>query len=89
MIDSVKLTCSSCKDVDEIGSVESLQFNFDTIRVATDDFSEANKLGQGGFGAVYKVTLYNIMQKLYSVNFFNFKCPDEAYSFYILSGYVL
>ena len=49
------------KDVVEIGSVESLQFNFDTIRVATNDFSEANKLGQGGFGVVYKVTLYNLM----------------------------
>nr|POE92650.1 cysteine-rich receptor-like protein kinase 29 [Quercus suber] len=39
---------------DEIQSVESLQFDFTAIRVATDDFSEANKLGQGGFGAVYK-----------------------------------
>jgi hypothetical protein len=51
------LTCSSCEavDDDEISCVESLKFNFDTIRVATDNFSEANKLGQGGFGAVYKV----------------------------------
>ncbi|XP_042945397.1 cysteine-rich receptor-like protein kinase 26 [Carya illinoinensis] len=40
--------------VDEIGSVESLQFDFDTIKVATDNFSEENKLGQGGFGVVYK-----------------------------------
>ncbi|XP_057962439.1 cysteine-rich receptor-like protein kinase 44 [Malania oleifera] len=40
--------------VDEIRSVESLQFDFGTIRVATDNFSNANKLGQGGFGAVYK-----------------------------------
>jgi len=35
---------------------ESLQFNFDTIRVATEDFSDSNKLGQGGFGAVYWVS---------------------------------
>lgn len=26
-----------------------------TTRVATDDFSDSNKLGQGGFGTVYKV----------------------------------
>jgi hypothetical protein len=53
------LTCSSCEcevvEDDEIRSVESLQFDFNTIRVATDNFSEANKLGQGGFGDVYKV----------------------------------
>ena len=43
--------------MDEIGSVESLQLGFGTIKVATDIFSEANKLGQGGFGVVYKVNL--------------------------------
>ncbi|XP_029126520.1 putative receptor-like protein kinase At4g00960 [Cajanus cajan] len=41
------------EDEDEIKIVESLQFNLETIRVATDDFSDSNKLGQGGFGAVY------------------------------------
>ncbi|XP_030491295.2 cysteine-rich receptor-like protein kinase 44 [Cannabis sativa] len=40
--------------VDEIESAESLQYDFETINVATDQFSEDNKLGQGGFGAVYK-----------------------------------
>ncbi|KAL0442887.1 UNVERIFIED_CONTAM: Cysteine-rich receptor-like protein kinase [Sesamum latifolium] len=39
---------------DEISSVESLQFDFGKIRDATNDFSDANKLGQGGFGAVYR-----------------------------------
>ncbi|TYI77525.1 hypothetical protein E1A91_D06G146000v1 [Gossypium mustelinum] len=34
--------------------VESLQFDFDAVRVATEDFSDANILGRGGFGPVYK-----------------------------------
>ncbi|KAJ8761574.1 hypothetical protein K2173_004350 [Erythroxylum novogranatense] len=42
------------KTADEIKTVESLQFDFNTIRVATNNFSLENKLGQGGFGAVYK-----------------------------------
>ena len=58
-----------CKEVDdEFRSVESLQFDFSTIRVATDDFSEANKLGQGGFGVVYKVIVYyNITDEKYTI----------------------
>jgi len=42
-------------DEDEITIVESFQYNFDTIRAATSDFSNSNKLGQGGFGVVYRV----------------------------------
>ncbi|RVW87102.1 Cysteine-rich receptor-like protein kinase 26 [Vitis vinifera] len=38
----------------ETRTLESLQFQFSTIRVATDNFSDANKLGEGGFGSVYK-----------------------------------
>ncbi|KAI8537773.1 hypothetical protein RHMOL_Rhmol09G0050600 [Rhododendron molle] len=44
---------------DGISSVESLQYDFDTVTAATDNFSDVNKLGQGGFGAVYKGRLLN------------------------------
>ncbi|XP_028792879.1 cysteine-rich receptor-like protein kinase 27 [Neltuma alba] len=43
----------------EIKPAESIQFNFRTIKVATNSFSDGNKLGQGGFGPVYKGKLSN------------------------------
>ncbi|XP_057986372.1 cysteine-rich receptor-like protein kinase 44 [Hevea brasiliensis] len=45
--------------VDEIRLAESLQFDLGIIRIATDDFSDVNKLGQGGFGVVYKGRLFS------------------------------
>ena len=41
----------------DIGTAESFQYDFSTVQVATNDFSEDNKLGVGGFGAVYKVSI--------------------------------
>ncbi|CAN1269192.1 G-type lectin S-receptor-like serine/threonine-protein kinase CES101 [Linum perenne] len=38
---------------------ELQMFHFETIVVATDYFSETNKLGEGGFGPVYKGNLMN------------------------------
>ncbi|KAK9936133.1 hypothetical protein M0R45_012994 [Rubus argutus] len=39
----------------ELISSEELPFiDLATIKIATDDFSDSNKLGQGGFGTVYK-----------------------------------
>ncbi|KAL8468865.1 hypothetical protein ACS0TY_031901 [Phlomoides rotata] len=40
--------------VDEIGAPESVQYSFTAIKAATNNFSDDNKLGQGGFGTVYK-----------------------------------
>ncbi|PKI67025.1 hypothetical protein CRG98_012563, partial [Punica granatum] len=45
--------------IDDIGTAESLQFDLETVREATDDFSDAKKLGRGGFGAVYMGKLPN------------------------------
>ncbi|KAL4366525.1 hypothetical protein GQ457_05G030100 [Hibiscus cannabinus] len=42
---------------DEVIRNDSLQFDFATVGAATNNFSDANKLGQGGFGAVYKGVL--------------------------------
>ncbi|CAH8335740.1 unnamed protein product [Eruca vesicaria subsp. sativa] len=38
---------------------ESVQFELKTIEAATNNFSERNKLGEGGFGEVYKGMLMN------------------------------
>ncbi|KAM7490227.1 hypothetical protein LguiA_033148 [Lonicera macranthoides] len=43
----------------EITDVQSLQFDLGTIQVATNNFSNENKIGQGGFGMVYKGILAN------------------------------
>ncbi|XP_059439331.1 cysteine-rich receptor-like protein kinase 10 isoform X2 [Corylus avellana] len=43
----------------DITTIESLQFGLATIKVATNNFSHDNKLGVGGFGAVYKGILSN------------------------------
>ncbi|KAK9936145.1 hypothetical protein M0R45_013005 [Rubus argutus] len=43
----------------EISTLESLQFDLATIEAATNQFSVNNRLGEGGFGVVYKGTLPN------------------------------
>ncbi|KAF3601635.1 hypothetical protein F2Q69_00033828, partial [Brassica cretica] len=45
-------------DGDDIATAGSLQFDFKAIEAATDKFSQENKLGQGGFGQVYKVLIH-------------------------------
>ncbi|KAG2245159.1 hypothetical protein Bca52824_093009 [Brassica carinata] len=44
---------------DDISTTHSLQFDFKTVEAATDKFSMSNRLGQGGFGEVYKGILPN------------------------------
>jgi hypothetical protein len=42
-------------DAEEDEDSGSLLFDLTTLRRATANFAEENKLGHGGFGAVYKV----------------------------------
>ncbi|KAL8214701.1 hypothetical protein R6Q57_004150 [Mikania cordata] len=46
-------------DESEITSEKSLQFELGTIEEATSNFSIENKVGEGGFGVVYKGVLAN------------------------------
>jgi len=47
---------------------ELLKFDFEKVATATNNFDLSNKLGQGGFGPVYKVPYmkqsYNILKPL-------------------------
>ncbi|KAF3485903.1 hypothetical protein F2Q69_00057239 [Brassica cretica] len=47
---------------DDITTAGSFQFDFKAVEAATNNFSERNKLGQGGFGEVYKGTFPNRLQ---------------------------
>lgn len=38
--------------------VKPFTFSYEELKIATNDFNSANKLGEGGFGPVYKVCLY-------------------------------
>ncbi|KAL9231096.1 hypothetical protein vseg_006359 [Gypsophila vaccaria] len=42
---------------DDFMTAESLQYELATLQVATNNFSNENKIGRGGFGVVYKGTL--------------------------------
>ncbi|KAB2637532.1 cysteine-rich receptor-like protein kinase 25 [Pyrus ussuriensis x Pyrus communis] len=49
------------KNDEDMRTAESLQFDLETLETATNKFSEDNKLGEGGFGAVFRY-LYTLSQ---------------------------
>ncbi|CAN6540241.1 unnamed protein product [Malus baccata var. baccata] len=50
------------EEITNADQIKALQFDFDSIRVATNNFSEANKLGRGGLGLL-------LLQKFICVQF--------------------
>lgn len=59
----VKIKLSAPED---LGSNDSnlQEFSYTTIKAATQKFSSDNKLGEGGYGPVYKVTFRNCIHCL-------------------------
>ncbi|KAL1289352.1 hypothetical protein AAHE18_20G051700 [Arachis hypogaea] len=49
-----KIKQKSRGDERNMDDLELPMFNFDTLMMATNSFSQDNKLGQGGFGSVYR-----------------------------------
>ncbi|KAH0891968.1 hypothetical protein HID58_054397, partial [Brassica napus] len=45
---------------DDITIIDSLQLDYRTIQAATNYYSEDNKIGQGGFGEVYKLLGFSL-----------------------------
>jgi hypothetical protein len=44
-------------EAEDTEMVDSMMMDVSALRAATGDFDESNKLGEGGFGAVYKVAV--------------------------------
>ena len=42
-------------EAEDTEMVDSMMMDVSALRAATGNFDESNKLGEGGFGAVYKV----------------------------------
>ncbi|KAK8675402.1 hypothetical protein V6N13_033469 [Hibiscus sabdariffa] len=50
-------------DGNQVNGPDLQNFNFSCIATATKNFCEENRLGQGGFGAVYKVSFSSLVTK--------------------------
>ena len=55
--------------MEKIAEQEQKQFSFETLLSATKDFHPTHKLGEGGFGPVYKVNISLLLGVLVNPNF--------------------
>ena len=65
------LICTSELDEEDEKGLDVPFFDLQSILEATDNFSDANKLGQGGYGPVYKVS-----QRFFFFSFFFSSFPS-------------
>lgn len=49
------MSCANTTALEKIGRAKCTVFDFLTLQEATENFSEGLKIGEGGFGTVYKV----------------------------------
>jgi hypothetical protein len=61
------MNTSKFREEDEKG-IDIPYFHLERIAVATDGFSNANKIGEGGFGLVYKVISSTLISVSVHVN---------------------
>lgn len=55
--ESGRLVTSGSPRLKGITVDKSVEFTYEELALATDDFNLSNKIGQGGFGAVYYAEL--------------------------------
>nr|GMD83092.1 cysteine-rich receptor-like protein kinase 25 [Ipomoea batatas] len=76
-----QITTTEQTDVSGISTEDCLQYDLATIQVITDDFSSESKIGEGGYGSVYKVNGY--MSPEYAMHG-HFSVKSDVYSFGVL-----
>lgn len=48
--------------VSEVSGIQNVKlYTYRELSIATEGFSAANKIGEGGFGSVFKVTAYHVI----------------------------